>query len=564
MDMNRKGWWLIALSLFSGLAVAGSMLIGRQPTVIPPLILPHHDLVKDTRLELVKKHSEQFQPVTIILLSPNHFDSGNADIITTDRIWQIQGGHEELQPDLKLITTVEEAGLVELEDVAFNNEHGITNLLVEIHQYYPNAEILPLMIREGTEPDKITRLADLLSEQCHNCGVIASVDMSHYQPAHVAEIHDEKTLRALRSLDESEILEAEVDSRLSLLFVLSWAKQHGLERFEEYAHTNSGLMIQDNDVETTTHVMGQFVKGAKAEQQDIVTFTLAGDAMFGRKIGARFQGNNFRELFEHFGNRVFWGTDFSWLNLEGPVSDQTVVQSSDPTNTEMLFSKQTIQALNYLKLTSVGLANNHARDAGAEGLIATQELLKKNDILPLGQSGAIDQSSITQVQQGEVTVSFISVLAIGELTELTNLIEQESESGHFVVVLPHWGVEYQEHHSAEQETLARQWITAGAGLIVGSHPHVVQDAQVIDGALVLYSLGNFVFDQDFSVATSSGLIVTGEVSDSTLQLVLSPVVSRDLKPEVLRGDAKQDVINHVCADISDYCSEDIIEVPFVY
>ena len=70
--------------------------------------------------------------------------------------------------------------------------------------------------------------------------------------------------------------------------------------------------------------------------------------------------------------------------------------------------------------------------------------------------------------------------------------EQEAD---YIIVLPHWGIEYQHRHSAQQEDLARWMVERGADLIIGTHPHVPQDIQYIDGTPVLYSLGNAVSNQ---------------------------------------------------------------------
>ena len=62
----------------------------------------------------------------------------------------------------------------------------------------------------------------------------------------------------------------------------------------------------------------------------------------------------------------------------------------------------------------------------------------------------------------------------------------------FIVALPHWGTEYQLRHSREQESWAGWLAEQGADLIVGAHPHVVQDSTHIGGVPVIYSMGNAV------------------------------------------------------------------------
>ncbi len=85
--------------------------------------------------------------------------------------------------------------------------------------------------------------------------------------------------------------------------------------------------------------------------------------------------------------------------------------------------------------------------------------------------------------------------------DIGKAIERAKDAGADVIVaLPHWGVEYQFRHSPSQEELARWMIAQGVDLVIGSHPHVAQDIQVIDGKTVIYSLGNAVSNQNDLIA----------------------------------------------------------------
>ncbi|MFA6521905.1 MAG: CapA family protein, partial [Candidatus Gracilibacteria bacterium] len=77
----------------------------------------------------------------------------------------------------------------------------------------------------------------------------------------------------------------------------------------------------------------------------------------------------------------------------------------------------------------------------------------------------------------------------------------------FIVILPHWGVEYARKPTVGQIKEARMFIDAGADLIIGTHPHVIETIEEYKGKYIFYSLGNFIFDQYFSVDTMQGLAV---------------------------------------------------------
>lgn len=521
-------------------------------------VVPHHNLVLKQRQTLLRQLSASSQPETIILLSPNHFAVGSDDVIVADKPWGIQQGTDTIQPAAELAFLLEQAGLASIDNPAFDTEHGIKNLLPDIAEFFPHSKLLPIIFKDSTSPETIQLLLTSLDSACPTCGVIASVDMSHYQPAQLAEIHDLKTLHALTSLDEEEIWEAEVDSNASLGFLIGWAKQHEVNRFTLADHTNSGLLANNLDTETTSHLFGYYESGEGASTGDALTFIFGGDGMFGREIGYQFQ-DDFPELFSHLGNRTFWGTDISWINLEGPISDQVIIQDRQPKDLTFNFSKQTIQALKFLKLTTVGLGNNHTFNQGEAGLATTRSLLTQAGIEVHGHPNHVSSESVVRHTKGILHISLISLNALVSTQGITELIQQEKENGAFVIVLPHWGAEYQPIHSSAQELMATSWVEAGANLIIGTHPHVVQDAQMINKTPVLYSLGNFIFDQTFSVETQQGLLVSGALTDTELKLLLVPIGSRLLKPEILQGSEKQDILDHVCSTLT--CPDGVISLP---
>lgn len=289
----------------------------------------------------------------------------------------------------------------------------------------------------------------------------------------------------------------------------------------------------------------------------IFTFTFAGDVMLGRDVGYFFQ-NDFSKLFDQFGNRTFWGTDLSWLNLEGPINENEVQQNRDPNNLVFNFSKSAIDALKFLKINSVGLANNHTLNQGQNGFTTTQKILQNAGIDYFGFSNKNDEGSIKRIDKDNLKISLIATNVLSGTDNVDNLIKQEKGAGRFVIVLPHWGNEYQAMHSQNQEKLAKDWIQNGADLIIGSHPHVIQDAQIIDNKLVFYSLGNFVFDQLFSEETQRGLILTGVLENNQLKIVLVPTASKKMKPYILQGEEKQKIINQICKNLENLCQDDTI------
>lgn len=516
-------------------------------------VVPHHDLVKTERKEFFSYLAKNFQPKTIILISPNHFYLGPSDIITTKKDWILKNGKAKLYPNNEIIDFLIKEKIASENSLVFDSEHGIKNILPDIIDFFPKAKIVPLIFKEELAISQVKSITETLVKICSSlCGVIVSVDMSHYQPALIAQIHDLKTKRALNNQDVEELSKIEVDCRSCLMFLAKWASNLGLKNFELFNHTNSGLMFQNYDVETTTHIFGYYSLKKKQNTESYLTFTFGGDVMLGRYIGFRFE-RNFKELFSNFGDRTFWGTDISWVNLEGPISDEIITQDPRSKSLQFLFSKKAIEALKFLKLTTVGLANNHTDDAGEKGLMITKQLLKANQIDYHGDPWAVSESSIKRYNYGDISISLIAVNVFGATKNLLDIIEQEKRNGNFVIVLPHWGNEYQTKHSKHQEELARKWIMAGADLIIGTHPHVIQDIELINGKLVFYSLGNFIFDQNFSKTVQEGILLSGVIKKEKIEIVISPFINKMFKPELLRGKRKEEILEKLCAPIKEIC-----------
>ncbi|NBS69176.1 hypothetical protein EBT31_09730 [bacterium] len=141
---------------------------------------------------------------------------------------------------------------------------------------------------------------------------------------------------------------------------------------------------------------------------------------------------------------------------------------------------------------------------------------------PFGDPFASEEF-VTRIEGG-IPVSIIVFHAFNETAEsILDAIQKEDAAENFVIVYPHWGNEYEHSPSPAQTSAAHLWIEAGADLIVGVHPHVVQSIDTIDGVPVIYSLGNFLFDQDFSRAKQIGAVVDVVITEEDLSFTFSPV-----------------------------------------
>jgi len=260
---------------------------------ISAVVVPHHDLASNERAKILKEAGQIVNPETIIIISPNHFNAGNAGIITTDKDWNILDA--QIFSDKKIIAGISDKHLALKSELPFSREHGIFNLLAPIHENFPSAKIVPIIIKPETKKKDLENIITELNTLCgKKCLLVASVDFSHYLPGALAEIHDKLSIRALNNLDENLIWQAEVDSREALFMAMNWAKMHESSKFVLKNNTNSGKINDSRDAETTSYVFGWYEKGSKKEIKPETTFLV-------------YKGINEKE--NNIGERFFRGTD---------------------------------------------------------------------------------------------------------------------------------------------------------------------------------------------------------------------------------------------------------------
>ncbi|MEY2664965.1 MAG: biosynthesis protein CapA [Candidatus Parcubacteria bacterium] len=192
-----------------------------------------------------------------------------------------------------------------------------------------------------------------------------------------------------------------------------------------------------------------------------------------------------------------------------------------------------LPALKEAGYTHLSQANNHSFDYGESGFLHTTALLEQNHITPFGHGYQFSKNSITYLESSSGRVALVGINAsasIPEKREVVSLLDEAAKNSALQVVYIHWGTEYEPIHSRAQELLAKELVVAGADLIVGHHPHVVQDIGLIDGVLVFYSLGNYIFDQYFSDEVQEGLVLTLALEDYPF-LALIPVESKTVKSQ---------------------------------
>lgn len=253
-----------------------------------------------------------------------------------------------------------------------------------------------------------------------------------------------------------------------------------------------------------------------------VMLDFGGDIMLDRGVRNSVNRNfesDYSTLFDNLG--ILEKADITFANLEGPASDQ----GNDKQNLySFRMDPSVIPALSGAGFNVLSVANNHVGDWGRDAYIDTLSRLKENEILYTGGGlNTAEAEAPVIVEKNGMKIGYLAFSDVGpNWMEATNenaglllannprfdeIISNASKKVDALVVSFHFGEEYKTTHNQRQEDLAHRAVDDGAKIIIGSHPHVIQDTEVYKNSFIAYSLGNFIFDQPFSENTMKGLLL---------------------------------------------------------
>jgi len=255
---------------------------------------------------------------------------------------------------------------------------------------------------------------------------------------------------------------------------------------------------------------------------NFVTLAFAGDIMLDRGVKnsvIKNFNNDYSALFEKLD--VLKKSDISFANLEGTASDQGVDQKN-------LYSFRmdpaVIPAFKGAGISILSIANNHVADWGRVAYIDTLARLKENEILYIGGGNSkMEAETPTIIEKYGMKIGFLGFsdkgpdymvadtdkagVLLANNPDFDEIIKNASKQVDYLVVYFHFGEEYQTKHNARQKYLAHRAVDDGAKLIIGSHPHIIEDTEVYKNSFIVYSLGNFIFDQSWSKPTMQGMLL---------------------------------------------------------
>lgn len=291
-----------------------------------------------------------------------------------------------------------------------------------------------------------------------------------------------------------------------------------------------------------------------AEQRSLlqdIKIAFVGDIMLDRSVKAAvdvFGAGNFHYPFLRIRDALA-AYAFTFANLEGPISDYGQDQGG-------LYSfrmdPRTVEGLSFAGIDVVSLANNHTGDWGHQALADTFFYLSENNIAYVGASvdeeeafasklflvGDTRFAILAYTQSGGMYRRSIDSgapdIALIDETRVTDAIARARRQADIVAVSFHFGEEYKNKPNEYQQMIAHMAVDAGADIVVGHHPHVVQPLEKYGNGFIVYSLGNFIFDQNFSSETMEGAILEATIRNKRISGVAlhKVILNQTFQPEL--------------------------------
>lgn len=303
-----------------------------------------------------------------------------------------------------------------------------------------------------------------------------------------------------------------------------------------------------------------------AKNPDQITIAFAGDILFDAQyavMSAMLQNGGdistaiAPELIEEMQN-----ADIMMLNNEFPYSDR-----GTPTEGKQFTFRAKPSYVSYLDdlgVDLVSLANNHAYDYGEAAFLDTLTTLEEAGITYVGAGRNLEEArrpvyyiidnmkiafvSATQIERLDnpdtkgATDSSAGVFRCWNGDNLIETVKEAKENSDFVIVYLHWGTENEVNIDWAQEKQAPEVAAAGADLIIGDHPHCLQQISVVQGVPVIYSLGNFWFN---SKTVDTGMVKVTLSRDGLQEFQFIPCLQSGSRTTLLQGEEKTRVLDYM-------------------
>ncbi|MDQ0269141.1 CapA family protein [Cytobacillus purgationiresistens] len=293
------------------------------------------------------------------------------------------------------------------------------------------------------------------------------------------------------------------------------------------------------------------VAQVKPANDAVLTGSIVGDVMTGRYVDEITDRHGYNHLFRYT-QPFFNESDYVTGNYENPATEREV-EPREGKSIALKTDHASVDGLAGAGFNAVALANNHMMDFGEQALADTLAVLDEKNIDAVGAGNNIEDAS-NRISYQEINGRTLATLSFSDLTgeqvkadhnsggildftpdTFIPLTAEAKANADLVLVHAHWGNEYNSRASERQQELARALSDAGADIIIGHHPHVLETVEVYNDSVIFYSLGNFIFDQGWTRTRETALVQFHLLESGETRFEITPMKIREATPAPLNN-----------------------------
>lgn len=272
----------------------------------------------------------------------------------------------------------------------------------------------------------------------------------------------------------------------------------------------------------------------ETQTEESVAVVFAGDVYLSSYVTGNYDTEGISGVLDETLLETMQGADILMVNQEFPFG--TGGTPAEDKQFTFRVEPSYVTLLQDMGVDVVSLANNHVLDYGQEVLSENLKILQENQILYAGAGetkeeafalriievrgrkyGFLSASRVIPVASWNIENAQPGVSATYDKTALVSAIENAQTVCDFLTVYVHWGIERNTTPEQYQRELAHAYMDAGADLVIGAHPHVLQGIEAYNGKLIFYSLGNYIFNR--SIEKTMLVKVSQQGEETTISIL---------------------------------------------